>query len=188
MWVNRVEVFKTFAFALLAIAILTEAGCALSSDNKLSLTSSPTATPEVRVIKSVDIVERADAMCKKEGDCRQALILYSQAIRERGESAELLQKRGMAYYALKQIESAINDFSKAITLSEKENPELYFIRGLSRTLLKVEDREGACVDFRAAKKADFKNENVSRKEAQSFNDWLVDYCQDENLRFELPEE
>ena len=67
MWVSRVEVFKIFAFALLAIAILTEAGCALSSGNKLSLTSSPTATPEIRVIKSVDIVERADAMCNKEG-------------------------------------------------------------------------------------------------------------------------
>ncbi|MDM7923088.1 MAG: hypothetical protein QUS14_12380 [Pyrinomonadaceae bacterium] len=130
--------------------------------------------PQVKVINAVDIVDRADEMCRKEGDCRQAVLLYSQAIEERGESAALFEKRGMAFYAQKLIEPAIKDFSKAIELSKTKNPNLFFMRGLSKSLLEEEDKAGACEDFQAAKKAGYKHQD--KTEGDSFNGWLNGYC------------
>jgi tetratricopeptide (TPR) repeat protein len=112
-------------------------------------------------------------MCKQENDCRQALLLYDQAIDERGDSTELFKKRGMAHYALKEIELAIGDFSKAIELQkneEKQDAALYYIRGLSKSLLEKEDRRGACEDLKKATALGWASTD------ESFDSWFAEYC------------
>lgn len=146
--------------------------CGAAQMSKVESTPSP--LPEARVIKAVDIVERADQMCKQQNDCRQALLLYDQAIKERGESADLFKKRGMAHYSLQEIEFAINDFSKAIDLrkrGEKQDVMLFFMRGLSRSLLEKEDRRSTCSDLRKAVELGY-----DLKADASFERWYVNHC------------
>ncbi len=159
-------------------SILTWALMFISCTNSQSVHSRPepevSSSPPAKVIKAVDIVDRADQMCRKEGDCRQAVLLYSQAIEERGESAALFEKRGMAFYAQKLIEPAIKDFSKAIELSKTKNPNLFFMRGLSKSLLDEEDKVGACMDFQLARTAGYKYQD--KTEGETFDSWLKGYC------------
>jgi|GEM_PF-4056100 len=147
-------------------------GCGVAQMPKTETVTSP--SPEIRAIKAVDIVERADQMCKKENDCRMALLLYDQAIKERGESTDLFKKRGMAHYALKEIDLAISDFSKAIELQnklKKQDSSLYFIRGLSKSLLDNEDRQSTCTDLRKAEELGYD----LRSEA-NFEEWYTEHC------------
>ncbi len=161
--------FRMTSPVIVLLFCLLLSGCVTAPPPK----AEPTPTPEHQVINALDIVERADELCKKQGDCRQALILYTQALKERGESTELFKKRGMAHYSLKEIELAIADFSKAIDLQkegEEKDAELFFIRGLSRSVLQKEDRAGACSDFKMASKLDW------RPSDKEFDQWYVEYC------------
>lgn len=163
-WLTRLS------FCLTLFLLLT--ACAVAQQPETKVT--PTPSPEKVVVQRGDIVDRADQMCKKEGNCRLALILYTQAIKERGVSADLFKSRGMAYYALKEVDLAIADFSKAIELqkdSENKDAALFFIRGLSRSMLEVEDRPGACSDFRTARTLGY-----DLDEDPSFSKWLLGYC------------
>lgn len=149
--------------------LLSSCGTAQTSEAE----KMPLPSPTIRTINAVDIVERADQMCKQENDCAQALLLYDQAIDERGGSTELFKKRGMAHYALKEIDPAIGDFSKAMDLQsreEKPDASLYFMRGLSKSLLEKEDREGACDDIRKALSLGWKSDD------KSFDSWFAEYC------------
>lgn len=170
---NINSVRPLLAHVALLVWVLSLVGCVKSQSVTTKPEPTPSQTPETRTIHVVDIVERADQMCKKENDCRQAVILYTQAINDRGESTELLKKRGMAYYSLKAIELAIADFSKAIDLqkdSKKKDAELFFIRGLSRSLSQNEESAGACSDFKIASKLGWKSPD------KEFDQWYAGYC------------
>jgi len=127
--------------------------------------------PSSNLSSPKNLVERADELCKKLGNCRPAIPLYTQALESDKNSAQLYKKRGMAFYALKEIDTAISDFSKGIELSTEKDPELYFIRGLSKSLLPNDDKQGSCQDLKEAKRLGHHS-----FQDPEFTKWFQGYC------------
>jgi tetratricopeptide (TPR) repeat protein len=80
---------------------------------------------------------------------------YSQALTVDSLNSSILSKRAGAFFMTKEYEKSITDYSRLISLNPREIANLYFMRGLSKSLLPKEDVEGACMDFRKAKSLGF---------------------------------
>jgi len=161
-----------FNFLLLLAVLFACSNCAQNNIPAVSEIK-PTPTPSLNdrpTLNTNDTVAKAEGMCKNHGRCREALAVYDEYLEKDKTRADVYEKRGMAYYALKQIEPAILDFDRAIKLSKENQPNLYFIRGLSKSLLEKEDREGACDDLRRAISLGWKSDD------KSFDSWFAEYC------------
>jgi tetratricopeptide (TPR) repeat protein len=169
-----------YLIILIVIVALQVDSCSKKQDSPQNVVATPT---ETQMLLQKDLVERADEMCKELGDCQQALILYSQALeRDNDKAVEIYGHRAMAYYAVKDFDKAISDFTTAIERKSNESARWFFMRGLSKSMLSIEDRMGACKDFKSAKKRGFVSTNIPGA-VKSFNEWVVEYCATKNLSF-----
>jgi tetratricopeptide (TPR) repeat protein len=168
---------------LISVIVIVTVQLNACSKKQESLQNTSETQTETRMIFHRDLVERADEMCKKEGDCERALILYTQALEQDKDNdpATIYGKRAMAYYALKNFDNAISDFTAAIERKPKESSDWYFMRGLTKSLLPIEDKAGACKDFKSAKKQGYMT-SVPR-ETHNFNEWVAEYCNTKELIF-----
>lgn len=67
-------------------------------------------------------------------------------------SGSKFKNSGMDKYSQKDYAGAVTDFDKYLAENSTDN-EIILLRGLSRSLLKPEDVEGACADFLVVKSA-----------------------------------
>lgn len=112
--------------------------------NKLKL------NPEKKNSKLNDLIEKADKLCFENKNYKKANELYTSAINYNENLSEIYTKRAGTFYAMQDFENAINDFTKVIDFNPKDISTIYFMRGLSKTLLKKEDKEGGCLDIKKA--------------------------------------
>lgn len=82
---------------------------------------------------------------------KEAIDNYTKSIEVNDNFVETYMKRAGTYYLVEKYEKAIEDYSKVIELIPDESAQFYFMRGLSKSVLKDQDVEGACSDFRKAK-------------------------------------
>ncbi|MFV8346883.1 ankyrin repeat domain-containing protein [Flavobacterium sp. ZB4P13] len=113
-------------------------------ENKLKL------KPEKKNSKLNDLIEKADKLCIENKNYKKANELYTSAINYNENLVEIYTKRAGTFYAMQDFENAIKDFTKVLELNPKDISTIYFMRGLSKTLLKKEDKEGGCSDIKKA--------------------------------------
>lgn len=97
-----------------------------------------------------DLIEKADKLSIEGKNYEKAIELYTSALNFNENQTEIYTKRGGTFYAMQDFENAILDFSKVIELNPKDISTIYFMRGLSKTLLKNEDKLGGCSDIKKA--------------------------------------
>lgn len=95
------------------------------------------------------LIEKADKL-NENGMYEKAIELYSTALSFNENVGKIYAKRATSFYLMQDYENAIKDFSKVIESNPKNISDIYFLRGLSKTLLKKEDKEGACSDIKKA--------------------------------------
>lgn len=96
------------------------------------------------------LIEKGDSFCQN-NEYDKGIESYTAALKISQKSPEAYQKRGNAYFSIKKFDLAVSDYTKALN-NNPDNPEtIYVMRGLSKSLLKKEDKKGACEDFRKAK-------------------------------------
>jgi tetratricopeptide (TPR) repeat protein len=104
------------------------------------------------------------------GDLRNSILNYTQAIKINSNSADAFYNRGVAYYDSKNYAAAIADYTKSIQIVPAA--DAYNNRGLSYE--KVGNRTQATADFRTALrlKPDYElaQENLDRLEGNSDDD------------------
>jgi tetratricopeptide (TPR) repeat protein len=130
-------------------------------ENKLKL------NPERTNIKLNNLIKKADKLCFEERKFKKANELYTSALSYNENLPEIYTKRAGTFYGMQDFENAIKDYTKAIELNQKEVAIIYFMRGLSKTLLKIEDKEGGCADIKKAIDLGFNTSDV---------DGLDEYC------------
>ena len=81
------------------------------------------------------------------GNIKEAIQLYSDAIKRNPKLAPAYFNRGNAYYDLKQNDQAIKDYTEAIKLNPKD-AEAYYNRGNAYRRLRKDDL--ALKDYNAA--------------------------------------
>ncbi len=113
-------------------------------ENKLKL------NPEKTNSKLNDLINKADKLYYEDKKYKKANELYTSALSYNENMSEIYTKRAGTFYAVKDFENAINDYTKVIELNPKEISSIYFMRGLCKTLLKKEDKEGGCADIKKA--------------------------------------
>ena len=94
------------------------------------------------------VIEKAEKFYKNK-NFKKAIDMYTVALNYNENLQEIYTKRGGTFFQIGDYENAINDFTKVIEL-KPENPTIYFMRGLSKTLVKKEDKDGACLDIKKA--------------------------------------
>jgi tetratricopeptide (TPR) repeat protein len=114
---------------------------------------------------------RAEAYYKL-GDYKSAISDYSKVIELDRYYRDAIMKRAGAYYKIQQYELAIIDYTKFLEKEVKNKGKIYFLRGLCKSLLKNQDVEGACDDFKKAKSLGFDTSSLKG---------LNEYCNSENL-------
>lgn len=97
-----------------------------------------------------DLIEKADKLSIEGKNYKKAIELYTSALNFNENQIAIYTKRGGTFYAMQDFENAILDFSKVIELNPKDISTIYFMRGLSKTLLKKEDKLGGCSDIKKA--------------------------------------
>lgn len=112
--------------------------------NKLKL------NPESKKTKQKDLIEKADKLSHENQNYKKANELYTSALSYNENHSEIFRKRGGTFYAMGDFENAIKDFTKVIELNTEDIVPIYFLRGLSKTLLKNEDKKGGCSDIKKA--------------------------------------
>jgi curved DNA-binding protein CbpA len=111
-----------------------------------------------------EAVKKAEAM-ERMNRPKQAFLLYTDALQFDDTYAIAYEKRaGTRISAIKDYNGAIYDYTNAIVHSEKENPTLYFKRGIAYIVL--EDYSKGCNDMNKAA-------SLGYSEA---NDYLQEYC------------
>lgn len=118
-----------------------------------SAMNSPGQTPMDNSVISrdkKDIAETEYALgyrCRKQGNFKQAIVHYTNAISADPQSFKSIFNRGFAYDKLEDFDSAIRDYSAAAAI-EPDNAFAYYNRGITQ------DRSGnisaACSDFAKA--------------------------------------
>ncbi len=113
------------------------------------------------------MVEKADKLFNRDQKYKRANELYTQALIYNENLPEIYKKRAETFFLMQDYESAISDFTKVIESNSKDISKIYFMRGLSKTLLKVEDKDGACSDIKKAIELGYDISNLNR---------LDEYC------------
>ncbi len=83
------------------------------------------------------------------GDYKNAIQDYDQALKLAPSNSEVYYNRGVAYFSIGLSKNAIQDFSQAIAL-QPTMAEAYGNRGMIR--FNLGDRQGALADYQKAKK------------------------------------
>lgn len=94
-------------------------------------------------------IEKAEKFYK-EKKYKKAIEFYTVAVNYNKNLPEIFKKRAGTYFQIGDYENAIKDFTKVIELNPENNSTIYFMRGLSKTLLITEDKEGGCQDIKKA--------------------------------------
>lgn len=94
-------------------------------------------------------IEKAEKFYK-EKKYKKAIDFYTVAVNYNENLPDIYKKRAGTYFQIGDYENAIRDFTKVIELNPENTSTIYFMRGLSKTLLTMEDKEGACQDIRKA--------------------------------------
>jgi len=123
-------------------------------------------------ISAEELIKLGDEFCRDKEDYENGIIYYTKAL-QKVQNAEIFIKRGGAYFALKKFDNAVLDFSDAIKTNPEDISNIYFMRGLSKSLLEKEDKEGACEDFQKAKKLGYDFSELNG---------LNEYCGVKNLQ------
>lgn len=90
-------------------------------------------------------------MCREKEAYEDGVIQYTKALQKDINNSEIYKKRAGAYFALKKFDKAILDFTSAIDKNPEYLSDMYFMRGLTKSVLEKEDTKGACEDFQKAK-------------------------------------
>lgn len=91
-------------------------------------------------------VEQAKQMLENQQP-RQAVELLNRAIKNGGESADLFNMRGVAYFSLQEFDNALLDYDRAIAL-DKRNYKPFYNRALVKEAL--QNYQGAIEDYSQA--------------------------------------
>ena len=94
-------------------------------------------------------IEKAEKFYK-EKKYKKAIDFYTVAVSYNENVSDIYKKRAGTYFQIGDYENAIKDFTKVIELNLENTSTIYFMRGLSKTLLVTEDKEGACQDIKKA--------------------------------------
>lgn len=94
-------------------------------------------------------IEKAEKFYK-EKKYKKAIDFYTVAVSYNENVSDIYKKRAGTYFQIGDYENAIKDFTKVIELNPENTSTIYFMRGLSKTLLITEDKEGACQDIKKA--------------------------------------
>lgn len=81
---------------------------------------------------------------------KKAIEMYTLALTYDTNNIELYTKRAGTFFQVGDFENAINDYTKVLELNSENQSTIYFMRGLCKTLLKKEDKKGACLDIKKA--------------------------------------
>jgi len=148
---------KTLLLILLIIPFNLFAQCDTEAADKLLKAKEPNAARKLysKILKKEPtcykaLMGRANAYYDLQ-DYTPSLIDYTNAIKIKDNDPMAYALRGGVYFVIKNYEMAIADFTKMIELDEKHSAYGYFMRGLSKSVLPVEDVSGACADFKRAK-------------------------------------
>jgi tetratricopeptide (TPR) repeat protein len=82
-------------------------------------------------------------------DYGKSIFYYSEAIRLNPDFEEAFLKRAGVHYVVQNYESAIADYT--VVLEKESSGDVYFMRGLCKSMLDEKDGLGACDDFEKAK-------------------------------------
>jgi tetratricopeptide (TPR) repeat protein len=99
----------------------------------------------------------ADLYSKKK--YTEAAAYYTNALAYNKDVKNILLKRAAAYLAATDYKNAEADYTKVLDM-DKTNAEAYFQRGICKTNLN--DKEGACPDFKSAKALGYKFDNYEK--------------------------
>lgn len=99
----------------------------------------------------------------------EAIAVFDQILQLDSVNISATMKRGISYFGLKKYDDAVRDFSIVLE-KQPEKADIYFMRGISRTMQTEIDKEGACEDFEKAQELGF--------EYRDF-DALNKYCGDQ---------
>jgi tetratricopeptide (TPR) repeat protein len=94
-------------------------------------------------------IEKAEKFYK-EKKYKKAIDFYTVALSYNENLPDIYKKRAGTFFQIGDYENAIKDFTKVIELNSENTSTIYFMRGLSKTLLTKEDKEGACQDIKKA--------------------------------------
>ncbi len=100
-------------------------------------------------IESNVAIEKAEKFYN-EKKYKKAIDFYSVAVSYGKNLPDIYKKRAGTFFQIGDYENAIKDFTKVIELNPENSSKIYFMRGLSKTLLTTEDKEGACQDIKKA--------------------------------------
>lgn len=108
-----------------------------------------------------ELIEKGDEFCRDKGDFENGILFYDRAIALDSENILVYQKRAFAYFASRDFIKADKEFTFIISKNTDDLADMYFMRGLSRSLFEVEDVDGACKDFRKAKELGYDTKSLN---------------------------
>ena len=117
----------------------------LASGVTPSLAAEPTETEEAaQVVAAIHMRKGQELMKGKKFE--EAEREFDLAILSYSEGATLYGQRGQIRFLRKNYSGAVEDFSRYLVLVP-DDPDVLFLRGLSKSLLVPEDVVGACADL-----------------------------------------
>jgi tetratricopeptide (TPR) repeat protein len=99
--------------------------------------------------ESKEVIEKAEKFYE-EKKFKKAIDYYTVALSYNENLLDIYKKRAGTFFQIGDYENAIKDFTKVIEFNPENKSTIYFMRGLSKTLLTTEDKDGACQDIKKA--------------------------------------
>ncbi len=99
--------------------------------------------------ESKKAIEKAEKFYE-EKKFKKAIDYYTVALSYNENLLDIYKKRAGTFFLIGDYENAIKDFTMVIEFNPENKSTIYFMRGLSKTLLTTEDKDGACQDIKKA--------------------------------------
>lgn len=96
-----------------------------------------------------DVMKRADS-CTVAKDHKSAIAFYTEALQYDIEKEDVLFRRTMGYFSIKDYVPAVTGFTELIEMDTKKAGEYYFMRGMSIFSQNNSERPKGCDDIRKA--------------------------------------
>lgn len=166
MFVLRCSRWPLFAVFIVSSLLLGADQTGLANSNSYGL-QTPTGSVAVSRQEQSQMFFTAGIQKALQGDYKNAIQDYDQALRLTPSNSEVYYNRGVAYFSIGLSQNAIQDFDQAIAL-QPSMAEAYGNRGVIRSHLG--DRFGALADYQKAMTL-FQQQGDAAA-AQQMQDWI----------------